>query len=669
MSENPNRNTVIKYRPDIDGLRCVAVLSVVAFHLSPARMSGGFVGVDVFFVISGYLISAIMFSEISQHKFSVVAVYERRARRIFPALFGMLIAVSAVMAFLLLPTEFTDYSKSVIAATFSASNFYFWQHSGYFDSPTSNPLLHTWSLAVEEQFYILFPVFLILVRKFFPRHLKTAVVALFFASLVAAQITLHYDVTAAFYLPYTRAWELLLGTIVALGFFPKLRNTVARNAATIAGIALITWSDFRYTEHTPFPGLAALVPCVGSALIIGAGEAGTSVVGKVLSWRPVVFLGLISYSLYLWHWPLIVLNGLGLSVNLGGLVPHRFAFLLVSQTGIKAVIVVLSVILATLSWRFVERPFRSHPRRIERGPLFALSGAVMALLLLCSTAVIYTHGFRDRFPPRAVQIASFLTPTGASTLGELGDCTITAENQSSVFTNSHCMPATSPEQTYLLVGDSHAGALWDGLKASMPGAQVPLAAVWGCRPAVHAVDGQLCQRMMHFIFEDYLPSHPVRALLLEARWYSDSLGGLDEIAEWSRAHNVKVVLFGPVAEYDAPLPRLLAYSIAWHRPNLAEKHRIAYSPIMDERMREMAENRWHVPYISLYQATCTGDHCFEYADGQKEVPLLTDTDHLSKPGSDFLVHRLSAEGQLDSLNSDAPATQSASVELKTAYLR
>src|SRR5579862_9041968 len=168
MSEISTRNTTLKYRPDIDGLRCVAVLSVLAFHLSPNRMPGGFVGVDVFFVISGYLISAIVFSEINESRFSIVGFYERRVRRIFPALFAMLIVVSAVLSFLLLPSEFTQYAKSVIAATTSSSNFYFWQHSGYFDSPTSFPLLHTWSLAVEEQFYILFPLFLLMVRKFFP---------------------------------------------------------------------------------------------------------------------------------------------------------------------------------------------------------------------------------------------------------------------------------------------------------------------------------------------------------------------------------------------------------------------------------------------------------------------------------------------------------------------
>ena len=179
VSEAPNRNVSLKYRPDIDGLRAVAVLSVLAFHIGAGYVHGGFVGVDVFFVISGYLISAIIFSEIAASRFSVLGFYERRIRRIFPALFAMLIVFSMAASFYLLPTEFVNFAKSLLSATASASNFYFWRHSGYFDLPESNPLLHTWSLAVEEQFYILFPVCLVVIRRFFPQRLRTAVVILF----------------------------------------------------------------------------------------------------------------------------------------------------------------------------------------------------------------------------------------------------------------------------------------------------------------------------------------------------------------------------------------------------------------------------------------------------------------------------------------------------------
>jgi len=649
-----NRDAVLKYRPDIDGLRAVAVLSVLAFHLSPWRVRGGFVGVDVFFVISGYLISAIVFSEIATNRFSVLAFYERRVRRIFPALFVMLMVVSPVISFFLLPNELIDYAKSVIAAATSSSNFYFWQHSGYFDSPTSKPLLHTWSLAVEEQFYILFPVFLLIACRFFAKWLKQGVVILLFASLAASVATSHDNATAAFYMPYTRIWELLVGTVISLGFFPRLRSGWVRNGFTLLGIGLIAFAVFEYSPETPFPGLAAVLPCVGSALIIGAGESGSTLVGNALSWRPMVLIGLISYSLYLWHWPVIVLNDLGLAANFGDFVPHRWAFVLLLQKSTKAIVVLVSFVLATLSWRFVERPFRGHARRIGRQPLFALAALVVVVLLLSSGAVIYARGFPGRFPRPAVQVASF-RPAPDSIIGQLGDCAITNDNRDSVFDDNHCLQRAAGKEGYLLLGDSHAAELLDSLKTSLPNSNVALAAAWGCSPSFHPDGGLLCDRLMDFIFRKYLPSHAIKGLLVEARWKSKDLDGVSEIVDWAKAHGMMLILFGPVAEYDAPLPRLLAYSIAWNKPNLAQQHRAAYSPVVDAQMRDLAENRWHVVYVSLYQATCESGRCLEYADETKRIPLLKDADHLTKDGSRFLVSRLFRLGELDCLNDGVPA--------------
>ena len=188
-----------------------------------------------------------------------------------------MLAVFSVFAVIyLLPAELVAYGKSMLAATASASNFYFWRHSGYFDSPTSYPLLHTWSLAVEEQFYISFPIFLVLVRKFFPTRLRLSVIILFCASLVASAVVVSQNRETAFYMPYTRAWELLLGTILSLQMFPGLQRAWQRNLATFAGMGLIGFSTLHYTEGMLFPGLSALAPCVGSALIIGAGESGSS---------------------------------------------------------------------------------------------------------------------------------------------------------------------------------------------------------------------------------------------------------------------------------------------------------------------------------------------------------------------------------------------------------
>lgn len=661
MKEASIRDTVLKYRPDIDGLRGVAVLSVLAFHMWPWRVSGGFIGVDVFFVISGYLISAIVFSEVASGRFSVLAFYERRIRRIFPALFAMLVAFSAVVSFLLVPNELIDYAKSVIAATTSSSNFYFWLHSGYFDAPMSKPLLHTWSLAVEEQFYILFPLFLLTGRRLFGfgQRLRYSVVILLFVSLFASIATLHYRPTTAFYMPYTRAWELLVGTAIALGFFPRLHLAWVRNGIALLGIAMICFSVFRYSPTTSFPGLAAVVPCIGSGLIIAAGESGSSLVSKALSLRPIVFIGLISYSLYLWHWPVLVLSDLGLWPNFSALIPQRWAFPILLQKSNRPMLVLLAFGLAVLSWRFVERPFRSHPRRVGRQPLFGLAGAVAAVLLLFSGAAIHTSGFPRRFPDRAVQVASFRLPPD-SMIGQLGDCVITESNQTTVFfeRDGNCLHSDPSNETYLLLGDSHAYSLWEGLKTSLPNSNILLAAAWGCSASIHRDAYRehlgemrpLCGDMASFIFQKYLSTHTIRALLVNYRWKSRDLNGVDEIVAWAKAHGVTSIIFGPVAEYDAPLPRLLAYSIAWNKPNLPQHHRLPDSSIMDAQMANLAGSRWHVPYVSLYQATCQRDRCLEYADEQNEIPLLKDQDHLTEDGSRFLARRVSRLGELNVLN-------------------
>ncbi|MGB7986351.1 MAG: acyltransferase family protein [Terracidiphilus sp.] len=636
----------LKYRPDIDGLRAVAVISVVIFHLGAGHLMGGFVGVDVFFVISGYLISAIIFSDIAGSRFSVLGFYERRIRRIFPALFGMLIGFTAVACFFLLPAELVDYGKSLLAAVTSTSNFYFWQHSGYFDMPESNPLLHTWSLAVEEQFYILFPICLVIIRRFFPQRLRIAVVALFFASLITSIAMVHFDPVSAFYMPYTRAWELLLGTMISQGIFPRLHSSILRNLATLTGIGLIAYPVFFYTAKTPFPGIAALPPCIGSALIIGAGEFGSSLVGKVLSWRPVVFIGLISYSLYLWHWPVIVMHTMGLSINLNDLLPQRLAAMVPAFRFDMWMEIALSFTLAVLSWRFVERPFRARPLRISRQPLFAISAVVMIVLIVASITIISAHGFEGRFSPQAVKIASFLEKRGVVTHGRMGSCFVTDTNRSAVFDNDRCLQLDPGKMNYLLIGDSHAGVLWSGLAGARPDENILLASVSNCKPLVHSVGSEDCRNEMNYIFQNYLPTHPLHGLLLEARWKPGDMDGLTETIEWAKQHHLAVTVFGPVAEYDAPLPRLLAYSITWKKPDLASKHRLAYSPSMDKLMQSLNASRWHIPYISLYRATCNQDGCIEYADSAHEIPIMRDGDHFTEYGSALIVKRLIDSGAL-----------------------
>ncbi|HUN60361.1 MAG TPA: acyltransferase family protein [Candidatus Sulfotelmatobacter sp.] len=645
LNETLCGRTALKYRADIDGLRAVAVLSVLAFHIRLHGIQGGFVGVDVFFVISGYLISSIVFTEIAESRYSIIGFYERRIRRIFPALFAMLAVFSVLAAVYLLPAELVGYSKSMLAATASASNFYFWRHSGYFDMPTSYPLLHTWSLAVEEQFYILFPLFLLLVRKLFPTRLRVSVTFLFFVSLVASAVVVSQNRETAFYMPYTRAWELLLGTILSLGLFPRLGVAWQRNVVTFAGMVLIAISIFFYSEQTLFPGLSALAPCVGSALIIGAGESGSSLIGKLLSWRPIVFIGLISYSLYLWHWPIIVLQQMGVFVGESAIASHRIAALLPEHRLNMLVEVVLSFIAAILSWRFVERPFRSGPLRLSGRPLFALAGAVGIILIGVSAWAVLAKGFEGRFPTDALEVAS--VHHDSEEIVRKG-CFVTSDYHFEKYNSNVCLHQddSGKKRNYLLFGDSHSAMLWSALSLALPNANVMQASTFACPPLVHSQPHPDCEKMTSYIFQNYLLSHRVQGLFMVARWSEKDLPELTRTIDWAKEHNVAVTLFGPIPEYDGPLPRLLAYSIAWHKPNFARQHRVNSIGAIDASLQSMAANVWHIRYISLYQEICGVEGCAEYADGAHKIPMMDDDNHLNEFGANVVVRRLVAEGKL-----------------------
>ena len=375
-----------KYRADVDGLRAVAIVPVLLFHANFAAFGGGFVGVDIFFVISGFLITGLILPEVLQGTFSVRNFYERRVRRIFPALFAVLLFCSVVGAVLLLPTDLKSFAKSLSATTFFISNFFFNSEAGYFDTDAhGKPLLHTWSLAVEEQYYILFPLCLLAVQRFLGGRHKLFTWVVVLVSLVLSVTLTPVKPDQSFYLAHTRAWELGLGALLALGAFPRAHRHVTRNAAALLGAALILVAVTTYSASTPFPGIAATAPCAGAALIIWAGTGGPNVVGRVLQTKPFVAIGLISYSLYLWHWPLLVFAKYWTIRDL---------------TRMEAVAALaVAAIAASLSWRYVERPFRGKSGLFTRRTLFAIAGSIMAVTAAAGIFTASRGGFPGRLDP------------------------------------------------------------------------------------------------------------------------------------------------------------------------------------------------------------------------------------------------------------------------------
>jgi peptidoglycan/LPS O-acetylase OafA/YrhL len=372
----------LKYRADVDGLRAIAVLSVMAFHYGvPVR--GGFAGVDVFFVISGFLITQILFAEMQAGKFSLLGFYDRRIRRILPALLVMLSVTLLVGRFLLMPGDYQTLAASAAAAAFGASNFYFLNHTGYFDQAADlMPLLHTWSLAVEEQFYLVWPGLLLLIvaaaRKRADAAVITAVVtiAIFGASLVYFTV----DVKGAFYMAPPRAWELALGALlVLLPALPRFLGSIAK----FAGLALIGYGFVRINANS-FPYIAAVLPCVGAALVIWPCESDNAPARWLGKLAPI---GLISYSLYLWHWPIWVF--FRIYINHGQPQLHEALAL-----GIA------SILAATLSYRLVECPFRTPRFRASQNVWVGLAGS---LALFCAAMFVHSD---DGIPGRIPETAS-----------------------------------------------------------------------------------------------------------------------------------------------------------------------------------------------------------------------------------------------------------------------
>lgn len=375
----------MQYRPEIDGLRTLAVVPVVMFHAGLPGFPGGFVGVDVFFVISGFLITGIIARDLEAGNFSIVRFYERRARRIVPALMLVLTFSFLAALVILLPFELLSFGQGLIGVVMFVSNIVFWRQSGYFAAQSDlNPLLHTWSLAVEEQFYIFFPLLLWLLWRVGMRAVWGCLGLVALASLALSDFASERAVSANFFLLPTRAWELIFGALLALWLMrrPQPMGWMAE-LLSLAGLFAIGVSVASFSSATPFPSLYALLPVLGTGMVLLAAQPIT-LVGRLLALRPMVAIGLVSYSAYLWHQPLFA-----------------FARLLTPSGLLSAwAILVLSLatfLLAAVSWRFVEQPFRQQGR-FRRNTIFALTGLGGVVFTSFGLLIILTDGLTHRYP-------------------------------------------------------------------------------------------------------------------------------------------------------------------------------------------------------------------------------------------------------------------------------
>jgi peptidoglycan/LPS O-acetylase OafA/YrhL len=621
-----------EYRPDIDGLRAVAVLLVLLYHLDVGFTKGGFVGVDVFFVISGYLITRIVSKEVGTGSFSLLRFYERRVRRLFPALFAVLTFSAIGSTLLLFPGELAYFGRTLMAAIFFTANLQFYNGAGYFSETLETvPLLHMWSLAVEEQFYLLYPLALLLLlqRTTWTRTGLVFSVAAFL-SLALSVFLVRHDRSAAFFLLPPRAWELLVGCILALGVLPPLTGRRARQGASLLGLILILVAGGAFNKNVTFPGWAAMAPCLGAALIIHAGSA-TDIpdtpVGRLLSSRLLTFVGLISYSLYLWHWPLIVFFK-----SQFGLPSHPEQVLLATA----------SIAIAVLSWRYVESPFRRRALLAKRKSLFSAAAIASASAASLATILVATNGMSHRYPENVRRLSTFkYDPSGPM---RDGTCFISRSFSDRPSIDGACLQLDMSRKNVLLVGDSHAAHFWSGLSTVFKDVNFLQATASGCSPVVDGGGSTRCRSVVDAAYSDFIPRQKLDAVIIAANWATRDLPGVLRTVADIQKHVDKVYVFGPIVRYDAMLPRLLARSEWLHDPTLIDQARRPGTRAMD-RLFADAIRSTGARYVSIYDILCDESEGCTTRDEQGD-PIQFDFHHLTKGGSILVARGLKDRGVL-----------------------
>ncbi len=448
----------MKHRKEIDGLRAVAVLPVILFHAGFSTFSGGYVGVDIFFVISGYLITGIILRELQEERFSLLLFYERRARRILPALFLVMIFCMPLAWAWMLPHQLKDFSQSIAAVSLFSSNVLFWLESGYFAAVSDQkPLLHTWSLAVEEQYYLIFPLYIILIWKSHRKYIIHSFILFAILSFLLCEWGWRYYPAANFYLAPFRAWELLAGAICA---YLQGRITLRKNSLiSLLGIAIILFAIFTFDEETPMPSVYGLLPVGGTVLILIFGSSGTWT-ANILTLRPLVAIGLISYSAYLWHQPLFAFARILSTLPPGPGIMLTFSF--------------VSLILGGISWKFVEQPFRrqSLSPLTWHSTVFEVSGiAIFTMLILGSIGHLYSNQISGwlLFASDSQKITYKITEkenNRSEPIIDNGSCVFNVQNISKVVLHRilNCSDEYGPG--IAVIGDSHAIDLMSTLSSS-----------------------------------------------------------------------------------------------------------------------------------------------------------------------------------------------------------
>jgi peptidoglycan/LPS O-acetylase OafA/YrhL len=648
----------LQFRADIDYLRAIAVLAVVGFHYGIPGFEGGFVGVDIFFVISGYLISRLIWAGLHDNTFSFRDFYDRRARRLLPALYVMIVVTGAAAWFLAPPGDYQTFFGSAVATLLFSSNVFFWFNTGYFELPTiGKVLIHTWSLSVEEQFYFIFPLATWLWSKGFRDPTSRTSIALLLAGTVALcaadELLIKGSSAAAFYLSPLRAWEFLIGGLVLLAHRWSPSGFGWRCASAVAGAALLLIPIVAFTAKTRFPGLHALVPCLGAALFILAFNRDSD--------RPVplpargigLFIGRISYSLYLWHWPVFLLGNVAMPLAWVG-----SPLAVVGQLA-------CSLSLACVSYRFVETP----PRTTVSWAGLRLSGliAVAATILVAICAAGFAeNGFPNRYARVEQRMLRYSQTTMAPYYRE-HTCFLQPQDSFASYDVSACLTPAADKINVVVVGDSTAAHLVWALRGYLDPRHYNLLQLssGACAPFINfkQADSQNCDQV-NARFVSLLKEHRVSAVILSGHWsvYADAYRSppaspptraelsslfdvyLDATLAATRDAGIPVLLLGPGMEFPVPLASTLVRHEQTHMA-LGDSLKVVPTAFeADARLKHLAGLYDNVRFASILDAVCINGNCPLKVDA--ETPILWDTLHLTPEGATYVIDRLRPELEL-----------------------
>lgn len=607
------------YRGDLDGLRAIAVLLVLGYHALVPGFAFGFLGVDMFFVLSGYLIAQGIFTQMAQGTFRLGPFYERRLRRILPALVAMLLAITLAATLLLYPPELEAFARSLLAASLQVGNLYFAAVTDYFaEGNSAKPLLHTWSLGLEQQFYLVFPILCLAFHRLRITGLGPWIFALALLSFALWVSQSQSAPTLAFFSPLSRGWQILSGALLASHWLPKSKG-VSAQVAGFVGLGLLLLALTAPPTASLLTSGAVLVT-LGTCLLIWSGEGHPFILQRLLSLPPLVFIGALSYSLYLWHWPILRLADRPLIDALAKL----GALESLSAGILRLALLALSFGVAILSWHFIEKPFR-HSLPIKKVLHWTLGGSACTALL--ALALIGWQGWPSRFPAETSRMASYLYAPHPEYREH--ECFLTSRSKDKVFQQDSCLGSPN---SWALLGDSHAAHLAFGMQKHF--GKISQITASGCKPVLQPMTkaDSPCKRLIAKAYADWLSPQYLKGVVIAARWRAEDIDDLIQSVHELRRRGLEVHVIGPQPQYYYEVPLILASGQPASRLEI---------PRLRALDKAFADRLPKGSYHSVFEYFCTNGAC--PVQTPTGIPVAFDYSHLTAEGSRMVFAHLTQD--------------------------